>query len=60
MTDSLLHVCRVCGTYTLSADCPEGHGPTRTPHPARFSPQDRWAKYRRALTASTLAEVPAR
>ncbi|MCI4318348.1 MAG: RNA-protein complex protein Nop10 [Thermoplasmata archaeon] len=57
----MLRVCRVCASYTLSEMCPAGHGPTRTPHPARFSPQDRWAKYRRALTATVnRAEVPAR
>ncbi|MGI0132682.1 MAG: H/ACA ribonucleoprotein complex subunit NOP10 [Thermoplasmata archaeon] len=49
MTESLLHICRACSTYTLRTECPHGHGPTHTPHPARFSPQDRWAKYRRAL-----------
>jgi H/ACA ribonucleoprotein complex subunit 3 len=49
MTESLLHVCRACGRYTFADNCPAGHGATRTPHPARFSPNDRWAKYRRAL-----------
>lgn len=49
MTESLLHVCRACGRYTFSDSCPEGHGATRTPHPARYSPHDRWGKYRRAL-----------
>jgi rRNA maturation protein Nop10 len=50
MTDALLRVCRVCGRYTFRADCPDGHGPTRTPHPARFDPGDRYGKYRRRLT----------
>jgi H/ACA ribonucleoprotein complex subunit 3 len=49
MTESLLHVCRECGRYTFADACPLGHGATRTPHPARYSPHDRWAKYRRAL-----------
>ena len=53
MTDSLLHVCRTCGRYTLGATCPADHAETRTPHPARFSPQDRWGKYRRALQAES-------
>lgn len=51
MTDSLLRVCRVCGRYSLAANCPVDQSETRTPHPARFSPQDRWGKYRRALQA---------
>ncbi|MCI4351346.1 MAG: RNA-protein complex protein Nop10 [Thermoplasmata archaeon] len=49
MTEALLHRCAACHRYTLHAACPECGGPTRTPHPARFSPQDRWGKYRRAL-----------
>jgi H/ACA ribonucleoprotein complex subunit 3 len=52
MTESLLRVCRACGRYTFAAACPDGHGATRTPHPARYSPHDRWAKYRRALYAA--------
>jgi H/ACA ribonucleoprotein complex subunit 3 len=52
MTESLLHLCRTCGRYTFADACPEGHGPTRTPHPARYSPHDRWGKYRRALYAA--------
>jgi H/ACA ribonucleoprotein complex subunit 3 len=56
MTDSLLRVCRSCGRYTLSMTCPVDHAETRTPHPARFSPQDRWGKYRRALQAQSEAE----
>ncbi|HYK92960.1 MAG TPA: RNA-protein complex protein Nop10 [Thermoplasmata archaeon] len=49
MTESILHVCRSCQKYTLSEVCPSCRGATRTPHPARFSPQDRWGRYRRAL-----------
>jgi H/ACA ribonucleoprotein complex subunit 3 len=50
MTDSLLRVCRACSRYTLRAKCPECGGSTRTPHPARFDPGDRYGKYRRMLT----------
>ena len=49
MTESLLRRCRGCGRYGLHARCPACGGETATPHPARYSPQDRWAKYRRAL-----------
>jgi H/ACA ribonucleoprotein complex subunit 3 len=51
MTDSILRRCRACGRYSLHADCPACGKATGTPHPARFSPQDRWARYRRALYA---------
>ncbi len=49
MTDSLLRVCRGCGRYTLGAACPGCGAPSSSPHPARFSPEDRYGKYRRAL-----------
>ncbi len=49
MTESLLRVCRACGRYTLRAECPGCGAATRTPHPARFSPSDRYGKYRRLL-----------
>jgi H/ACA ribonucleoprotein complex subunit 3 len=52
MTDALLHVCRSCGRYTFQARCPECKEPTRTPHPARYNPADRYGKYRRMLLAS--------
>jgi H/ACA ribonucleoprotein complex subunit 3 len=58
MTESILRVCRACGRYTFLAECPEGHGPTRTPHPARYNPTDRYGKYRRMLRAVS-ANVPA-
>ena len=46
----LLRKCTQCGRYTLSQDkCPVCGGPLRTPHPARFSPEDRYGKYRRML-----------
>lgn len=53
MTDSILRVCRTCQRYTFRESCPTCHTATRTPHPARFSPGDRWGKYRRMLTVAT-------
>jgi H/ACA ribonucleoprotein complex subunit 3 len=53
MTDSLLRVCRACARYTFRAVCPDCGAATRTPHPARFSPGDRYGKYRRMLLAET-------
>ena len=44
MTESLLHVCRACDRYSLHEKCPECGGRTRTPHPARFNPGDRYGK----------------
>lgn len=46
----LLRKCVQCGKYTLSQEkCPYCGGQVRVPHPAKFSPQDKYAKYRRAL-----------
>jgi H/ACA ribonucleoprotein complex subunit 3 len=55
MTESLLQVCRTCHRYTLRAKCPECGAGTRTPHPARFDPGDRYGKYRRMLTEASRA-----
>ncbi|MCI4365093.1 MAG: RNA-protein complex protein Nop10 [Thermoplasmata archaeon] len=58
MTDAILHVCRACVRYTFKAQCPECGTPTRTPHPARYNPTDRYGKYRRMLRASAPASGP--
>ena len=46
-----LRRCRACGRYTFQEACPTCGGATGTPHPARWSPEDRYARYRRALLA---------
>ncbi|HTT73387.1 MAG TPA: RNA-protein complex protein Nop10 [Thermoplasmata archaeon] len=56
MTESVLRVCPGCGRYTFRATCPACTAATRTPHPARFDPGDRYGKYRRALLAAAQAE----
>ncbi len=56
MTESRLRRCPSCGRYTLHADCPDGHGPTRSPHPARFDATDRYGVYRRRLLEAVRAE----
>ena len=55
MTESILRVCPGCRRYTFRGKCPECGGATRTPHPARFDPSDRYGKYRRLLLAATAA-----
>ncbi|HYA54067.1 MAG TPA: RNA-protein complex protein Nop10 [Thermoplasmata archaeon] len=52
MTGSVLRVCRSCDRYTFQERCPTCSAPTRTPHPARFDPGDRYGKYRRLLLQS--------
>lgn len=52
MSEPMLRVCRACDRYTMAEACPTCHAPTRSPHPARFSPQDRYGEYRRRLYAA--------
>lgn len=46
----LLRRCRDCGQYTLRMDkCPSCGGEVHVPHPAKFSPDDKYLEYRMAL-----------
>ncbi|MCW3994166.1 MAG: RNA-protein complex protein Nop10 [Candidatus Bathyarchaeota archaeon] len=46
----LLRKCKGCGKYTLRKDsCPCCGGKVRVPHPPKFSPDDKYLKYRMAL-----------
>jgi H/ACA ribonucleoprotein complex subunit 3 len=46
---SLMLKCVSCGRYTLETECPSCGGTTVTVHPARYSPDDRYARYRSPL-----------
>ena len=41
--------CGLCEAYTLKDACPRCGGKTASPHPAKFSPGDKYGKYRRML-----------
>jgi len=46
----LLRKCTRCGIYTLKKEgCPHCGGNVRIPHPAKFSPDDKYLKYRMAM-----------
>jgi H/ACA ribonucleoprotein complex subunit 3 len=46
----LMRKCLACRKYTLRLDeCPYCGGIVRIPHPAKFSPDDKYLKYRMAL-----------
>lgn len=46
----LLRKCERCGKYTLRKDsCPYCGQKVRLPHPPKFSPDDKYLKYRMAL-----------
>ncbi len=40
--------CTGCGRYTLKNSCPECGTETRSVHPAKFSPDDKYMRYRLA------------
>ncbi|MCS7120654.1 MAG: RNA-protein complex protein Nop10 [Candidatus Bathyarchaeota archaeon] len=43
----LMMRCIVCKRYTLNRDrCPSCGGAVKSAHPAKFSPDDRYAKYK--------------
>jgi len=42
----LMRRCDNCGRYTFKEKCPVCGSPTRVPHPPRFSPEDKYVKYR--------------
>lgn len=46
---SNIRKCFSCNVYTLKAVCDACGKETGTPHPPRFSPDDRFGKYRRQL-----------
>ena len=53
----LLRKCIKCGRYTLKKDkCPYCGGNVRNPHPAKFSPDDKYAKYRRIIKEEAKVE----
>ena len=41
--------CPVCGRYTFKAVCPLCKVNTILPEPPRYSPEDKYGKYRRIL-----------
>lgn len=46
----LLRKCEKCGQYTLKTDaCPYCGGKVHIPHPPKFSPDDKYFRYRMAL-----------
>ena len=42
-----LKKCPVCNSYTLLASCPDCPSQTLSAHPAKYSPHDKYAVYRR-------------
>lgn len=57
---SLLRRCKNCGAYTLRKDrCPRCGGEVAVPHPPKFSPEDKYQRYR-LLQKLALGEIELR
>lgn len=41
--------CKSCGEYTLKDSCPYCTGEVGVIYPAKYSPEDKYGKYRRML-----------
>ncbi len=41
-----LRRCTKCDTYTLKTSCPKCNQETKSAHPAKFSPDDKYMRYR--------------
>ena len=53
----MLRKCTSCGAYTLKQDsCPRCGGSLRIPHPSKFSPHDRYSRFRLALKEADAKE----
>jgi len=60
MVRSLLKKCASCGAYTISRGaCPYCGGRLRVPHPPKFSPEDKYQRYRLIMRLA-LGEVNVR
>ena len=56
----MIRRCGACGEYTLKGDaCPHCGGTLRNPHPAKFSPEDKYSRFRLALKLSEKGEKAA-
>lgn len=59
MSGGTLRICPACHEYTLADTCPSCGKPTNSPRPPRYSPEDKYGKYRRQLHALDAAEKAA-
>ncbi len=50
---SNIKTCPDCRDYTLKDECQKCGAGVVSPHPPRFSPEDRYGKYRRKLKKIT-------
>jgi H/ACA ribonucleoprotein complex subunit 3 len=49
-------LCQQCKKYTLKDNCPSCRKKTINPQPAKFSPEDKYGKYRRLQKKEEMAK----
>jgi H/ACA ribonucleoprotein complex subunit 3 len=49
--------CVACKAYTMSEVCPKCGADTKITIPLRFSPEDRYGRYRRAALQSSISDL---
>jgi len=49
--------CDSCGTYTMKDACPKCGAATKHPHPPKFSPEDKYGKWRRMAKVKEIKET---
>jgi H/ACA ribonucleoprotein complex subunit 3 len=52
---NLLFKCGKCSRYTMDAKCPQCGEATKMTAPAKYSPDDKYARYRSPLAYQSLA-----
>jgi len=48
--------CKICQNYTLQAKCPKCSGEAISQIPPKYSPEDKYGKYRREVKAEGLRQ----
>jgi H/ACA ribonucleoprotein complex subunit 3 len=46
--------CKACNLFTIKKKCPECNTPTLSTKPAKYSPEDKYGKYRRMQKQQSL------
>lgn len=48
-----IYFCKKCNQYTMKRECPECKEEALSTKPAKYSPDDKWGKYRRMAKAES-------
>jgi H/ACA ribonucleoprotein complex subunit 3 len=51
-----IHLCNICSKYTMKEECPSCGGKAVLAKPPKYSPEDKYGKYRRETKEKELQE----